>query len=108
LTVISSLTPQLRSVVRQVDVGSPDSIELELIDGRVIVWGDADQSAKKAQIATLLLGRAHQRLDVSAPGPGGASWTTRRAVPATGSKDRAPGCLDRTVATHTVRTSLAS
>jgi len=67
LTVISSLTPQLRSVVRQVDVGSPDSIELELIDGRVIVWGDADQSAKKAQIATLLLGRAHQRLDVSAP-----------------------------------------
>jgi cell division protein FtsQ len=67
LTVISSLTPQLRAVVRQVDVASSDGIELELIDGRVIVWGDAQRSAKKAQIATLLLGRAHERLDVSAP-----------------------------------------
>jgi cell division protein FtsQ len=67
LTVISSLTPQLRAVVRQVDVASSDGIELELIDGRVIVWGDAEQSARKAQIATLLLGRAHHRLDVSAP-----------------------------------------
>jgi cell division protein FtsQ len=67
LTVISALTPELRRVVRQVDVASPDGIELELIDGRVIIWGDAEQSAKKAQVATLLLGRAHQRLDVSAP-----------------------------------------
>jgi cell division protein FtsQ len=67
LTVISALTPQLRRVVRQVDVASLDGITLELIDGRVIVWGDAEQSTKKAQVATLLLGRAHQRLDVSAP-----------------------------------------
>jgi cell division protein FtsQ len=67
LTVISALTPPLRRVVKQVDVASPDGIQLELIDGRVIVWGSADQSAKKAQVATLLLGRARQRLDVSAP-----------------------------------------
>jgi cell division protein FtsQ len=67
LQVIAALTPQLRRVVKQVDAPTPDDIQLDLIDGRTVVWGGADQSPRKAQIATLLLNRAKTRLDVSAP-----------------------------------------
>jgi cell division protein FtsQ len=67
LTVIAALTPPLRAVVKQVVADSPTSIQLDLTDGRLIVWGDASQSVKKAQVATALLGRASTRIDVSAP-----------------------------------------
>jgi cell division protein FtsQ len=67
LTVVAALTPRLRAALKQVVADSPTSIHLDLADGRLIVWGDATQSAKKAQVATALLGRASTRIDVSAP-----------------------------------------
>jgi cell division protein FtsQ len=67
LTVVAALTPALRAVLKQVVADSPTSIHLDLADGRLVVWGDATQSAKKAQVATALLGRASTRIDVSAP-----------------------------------------
>ncbi len=67
LQVVAALTPALRRVVKQVVADSPTDIHLDLVDGRVIVWGDASDSVRKAQAATALLGRAQHRIDVSAP-----------------------------------------
>jgi cell division protein FtsQ len=67
LRVVAALTPTLRRVAKQVVAESPVSIRVDLLDGRSIIWGDADQSEKKAQVATTLLSRAANRIDVSAP-----------------------------------------
>ena len=46
-----------------------DRISLVLRDGRVVVWGSAEQSEDKAAVlAALLRARDAQRYDVSVPG----------------------------------------
>lgn len=66
-TVASSLTPQLRKALLEIKAKSPDTITLTLSGGRTVVWGDAGQSATKAEVATALLAVKATVYDVSSP-----------------------------------------
>lgn len=67
LRVIAALTPTLRAAVAEVQAPDAHHISLALADGRSVVWGDADHSDVKATVATALLDRAGQTIDVSVP-----------------------------------------
>lgn len=67
LRVVVALTPALRAVVSEVVADSPTAIVLLLSDGRTIEWGDAESSDVKAIVATALLDRAENTIDVSVP-----------------------------------------
>jgi cell division protein FtsQ len=67
LRVVAALTPQLHAVLKEVSAEAPTRIVLHLIDGRVIMWGDAERSDIKATVATALLDRPAETIDVSVP-----------------------------------------
>jgi cell division protein FtsQ len=67
LTVLSSLTDELREQLVGISVKAPAQIKLMLRGDRTVVWGDDTQSATKAQVATALLKRKGDTIDVSAP-----------------------------------------
>lgn len=67
LTVAEALTPQLRERLTEVVAGTAQRVEVRLRDKRVVFWGPADDSPRKAKIATALLGESGKRIDVSAP-----------------------------------------
>jgi cell division protein FtsQ len=67
LRVVSALTAALRAVVSEIVAPSPTGIVLLLTDGRTIQWGDAESSDIKAVVATALLDRAENTIDVSVP-----------------------------------------
>ncbi|MFS8478698.1 MAG: FtsQ-type POTRA domain-containing protein [Micromonosporaceae bacterium] len=67
LQVLAALTPELREQLVELVAEAPARIRLLLVDGRVIVWGDATDSATKAKVATALLGQPGREIDVSAP-----------------------------------------
>lgn len=68
LSVLSSLTDELRDELKSISAPAPTRIELRLKGGRTIFWGDATDSAEKSEVATVLLARSADHLDVSAPG----------------------------------------
>lgn len=65
--VIAALPPELRARVARAKATTRDDVELILKSGASVVWGNADQSALKANVLTALLGRQAKRYDVSAP-----------------------------------------
>ncbi len=66
--VISALPPELTLRVDHVQVDTVDKISLVLKDGRVVIWGSADDSDTKAEVlATLLATVTAQTYDVSVP-----------------------------------------
>jgi cell division protein FtsQ len=67
LTVLDSLTDELRGQLLQISVPAPARIELTLRKDRRVIWGDDSASETKAQVSTALLKRAGQTIDVSAP-----------------------------------------
>ncbi|AGL15530.1 cell division protein FtsQ/DivIB [Actinoplanes sp. N902-109] len=67
LTVLGSLTDELREQLVSISVPAPAQVQLGLRKGRTIVWGDDTQSETKAQVATALLARKGDTIDVSAP-----------------------------------------
>lgn len=67
LTVLAALTPQLRSDLESLTVQGPARIQLVLRSGWTVLWGDETDSADKAQVATALLDREGEVIDVSAP-----------------------------------------
>lgn len=67
LTVLTSLTGELREQLVAVSVPAPAQVQLELRKGRTIVWGDDTENEAKARVATALLNREGQTIDVSAP-----------------------------------------
>ncbi|MEU4567262.1 FtsQ-type POTRA domain-containing protein [Micromonospora sp. NPDC023956] len=67
LEVLAVLTPQLREALVDVTVEGLARITVRLSDGRTIVWGDATRGEDKARVATTLLGRNADTIDVSAP-----------------------------------------
>lgn len=67
LTVLSSLTDELREQLLAVSVQAPARIRLELRRDRVVVWGDDTASETKARVSTALLARDGNTIDVSAP-----------------------------------------
>jgi cell division protein FtsQ len=66
-TVAGALNPTLRKVVTAVTGDDPDHIRLLLRDGRLVIWGSADDSARKVIVLTALLRRSGQTFDVSDP-----------------------------------------
>jgi cell division protein FtsQ len=67
LAVLGSLTPQLRADLESLTAAGPASIELTLRSGWTVVWGDESASDAKAALATALLDRDGEVIDVSAP-----------------------------------------
>jgi cell division protein FtsQ len=67
LDVLAALTPQLREALVDVTVEGLARITVRLSGGRTIVWGDATRGEDKARVATTLLGRNADTIDVSAP-----------------------------------------
>jgi cell division protein FtsQ len=66
--VISALPPDLTLRVDHVQVETVDQISLVLKDGRVVIWGSADDSDTKAEVlATLLETVQAETYDVSVP-----------------------------------------
>jgi cell division protein FtsQ len=66
--VISALPDELARIVDHVAVQTVDQIELVLRDGRVVVWGSAEESGEKAEVLAVLLQRPARTYDVSVPG----------------------------------------
>ncbi|BCJ51051.1 cell division protein FtsQ [Actinoplanes sp. NBRC 14428] len=67
LVVLSSLTAELREQLVSISVPAPAQVRLGLRKDRTIIWGDDTESEKKAQVATALLERKGDTIDVSAP-----------------------------------------
>jgi cell division protein FtsQ len=67
LSVVSSLTPQLRGKLVRITALTSEQVTLLLHGDRTIFWGDADDGVRKATVATALLDRPGSRIDVSAP-----------------------------------------
>jgi cell division protein FtsQ len=67
LTVLSALTAELREQLVSISVPAPAQVRLGLRKDRTVIWGDESQSETKAQVATALLERKGDTIDVSAP-----------------------------------------
>lgn len=69
IEVIQALTPAISAILLKVRAESPTEIELELTDGRTVIWGGPDGSAQKSQILEGLLagGVVGTVYDVSSP-----------------------------------------
>jgi cell division protein FtsQ len=67
LTVLSALTAELRDQLVSISVPAPAQVSLGLRRGRTVIWGDDTQSDTKARVATALLERKGDTIDVSAP-----------------------------------------
>ncbi|HSX67243.1 cell division protein FtsQ/DivIB [Nocardioides sp.] len=68
--VVGILPENVAKRVAFADVHTRDAISLELRDGRIVVWGSADQAAEKARVLASLLKavRDARAYDVSVPG----------------------------------------
>jgi len=69
IEVIQTLTPAISAILVQVLAASPTEIELELTDGRTVIWGGPDNSVRKSQILAGLVagGVIGTVYDVSSP-----------------------------------------
>ncbi len=65
--VVEALTPELRSELVRLEISGPAGILLVLKKDRMVTWGDAEESDKKAKVATALLTRKEKQIDVSVP-----------------------------------------
>jgi cell division protein FtsQ len=66
--VVSALPQDLSLQVDHVEVKTVDEISLVLKDGRTVVWGSADESDTKAEVAATLLATVQAQVyDVSVP-----------------------------------------
>ena len=67
LTVLGALSGELRDQLVAISVTAPARIQLQLRRDRTVVWGDDTASDTKSQVATALLNRRGDTIDVSAP-----------------------------------------
>lgn len=67
LDVLAALTPQLRAQLVDVTVEGLAQITVRLRGDRTVIWGDSTRGDRKARVATALLGRKADTIDVSAP-----------------------------------------
>ena len=67
VTVSAALPVKLRSEVESISAASPDSITLNLGSKVKVVWGSSDDSARKAEVLSVLMRRDAKVYDVSAP-----------------------------------------
>lgn len=66
--VAGALEPAFLATVDHLEVESVDQITLVLRDGRIVLWGNAEQSGEKAEVLSALLSREAEVYDVSVPG----------------------------------------
>jgi cell division protein FtsQ len=66
-TIVTEMPAGLREQVAAITAKTPDSFRVTLDSGLTVVWGSADQSALKGQVALLLLKKKPKAIDVSAP-----------------------------------------
>ncbi|MBF6174149.1 cell division protein FtsQ/DivIB [Nocardia blacklockiae] len=67
VAVLDAAPPELRAQVGEVVARSVSNIELNLTDGRTVLWGGADDSARKAAVVLPVLTRPGTVFDVSSP-----------------------------------------
>lgn len=67
LTVIESFTDAFRGQVASVSARTGFDVELTLTDGRTVIWGGADQSARKMQVLPAVLERKGSQYDITDP-----------------------------------------
>ncbi|MEB3020983.1 cell division protein FtsQ/DivIB [[Mycobacterium] crassicus] len=67
LQVMTALAPDVAGQISRVAASSVASITLTLADGRVVVWGNTDRTAEKAQKLAALLTQPGHTYDVSSP-----------------------------------------
>lgn len=67
VTVLAALPDEVASRVDHLVLRSADEIELVLRDDRVVRWGGAEGSARKAEVVLALLGQPGTTYDVSVP-----------------------------------------
>jgi cell division protein FtsQ len=67
LTVLSALTTELREQLVAISVPAPAQVQLTLRKNRTVIWGDDTENETKARVATALLDRKGDTIDVSAP-----------------------------------------
>lgn len=69
IEVIRALDPAIGSILVRIRAPNPTGIELELTEGRTVIWGTSDDSVRKSQILVGLLagGVVGTVYDVSAP-----------------------------------------
>lgn len=66
--VVANVPPEVRPEVVSIRAEATDRISLVLEGGRTIVWGSADDSPLKGEVAAALLTVEAKVYDVSAPG----------------------------------------
>lgn len=67
LAVIGAIKPPIRGVVTSVSARSAYDVELQLQDGRSVIWGSPDEGAKKMQILPAMLAQPGKIYDISDP-----------------------------------------
>lgn len=67
MTVLKSFTESFRGQVATVTARTAYDVVLTLTDGRTVVWGGADQSARKMQVLPALLQQKGSEYDVTDP-----------------------------------------
>lgn len=65
--VLAQLPPELRAQVQAVSVPSARDVHLQLAGNREVVWGEPDDSARKAAVLPLLMTRQGHVYDVTSP-----------------------------------------
>lgn len=67
VSVATVLPPDVLRSVERIEASSPGGVRLLLRDGRVVVWGTAEDAERKAEVLTVLLGTPATAYDVSVP-----------------------------------------
>ena len=67
LAVLASLPPSVREQVRVVEAAGPQAVTLRLDGGKVVRWGTAEASDRKASVLAVLMSQSASQYDVSAP-----------------------------------------
>jgi cell division protein FtsQ len=65
--VLAKIPPQLRERVAAFTARTAGDVQLKLTDGRLVKWGDAAGSERKALVLAAVLTRPGKVFDVSAP-----------------------------------------
>ncbi len=66
-SVLTAIPQQLRAQVVSVTAKTPGDVQLVLADERVVKWGNADNSQRKAAVLAALLTRPGKTYDVATP-----------------------------------------
>ncbi|MFI5612898.1 cell division protein FtsQ/DivIB [Amycolatopsis sp. NPDC051903] len=65
--VLGVIPPELRKQVTSATAQTPASVQFTLADGKIVRWGDADKTDRKAKVLAALLTQKGKVYDVSAP-----------------------------------------